>query len=335
MTDAVAGRGEARPEGPEEKAALQFEEVFSRPPRSLWGDAWRRLRRNRMAMFGLCVIAFIFLASVFGPILSPYDFSSTDLTVAKQSPSLQHWFGTDRIGRDVFTRILYGGRTALLVGVMVVSLRTALGIVLGGIGAYAGGRVDALLMRFADVFMAFPALLLALFIDATIKKPVANAMFDLYRATGYEILSNRVILDYLITFSSLALAGWAWPARLIRGQILSVREEDYVLAARAVGARTGHILRRHVVPNTLSPMIVSMSAGFGGAMLSEASLSYLGLGIQPPGASWGKMIFDAHEYWRQFPHLILLPGLMLSIVVFAANMLGDGLNDALNVRQTR
>jgi peptide/nickel transport system permease protein len=134
-------------------------------------------------------------------------------------------------------------------------------------------------------------------------------------------------------FSALALASWPYPGRLVRGQILSIRDESYVLAARSGGAKPGHILRRHVIPNALSPLIVSMSAGFGGAMLAEASLSYLGLGIQPPGASWGQMISDAQVTWRQYPYLILMPGLVLSIVVFAANMLGDGLNDALNVRQ--
>jgi peptide/nickel transport system permease protein len=241
--------------------------------------------------------------------------------------------GTDTIGRDVLTRILYGGRTAILVGMMVVGLSTGLGVVLGGISAYAGGVVDTVLMRIADVFMAFPALLLAIFIDATVKKPAAESMYQLYQQTGYAIFDNRVVLDYMIVFGALALAGWPYAGRLVRGQILSIREENYVLAARAVGARPWHVLRRHVIPNSLSPLIVSMSAGFGGAMLAEASLSYLGLGIQPPGASWGQMISDAQVTWRQFPHLILMPGLVLSVVVFAANMLGDGLNDALNVRQ--
>ena len=315
------------------ETALQIDGLMLREPRSLWKDAWRRLRRNRLAMFGLFAIVGFLIASWIGPYLTPYDFFTPDLPNAKQGPTAAHWFGTDALGRDLFTRILYGGRTALLVGLMVVGLSTGIGIVMGGIGAYAGGRMDNLIMRIADVFMAFPSLLLALFIDATVKKPVARAMYDLYQQTGYSIFSNRVILDYLIVFGALAVASWPWSARLIRGQILSVREEDYVLAAQAVGAKAGHILRRHVVPNTLSPMIVSMSAGFGGAMLAEASLSYIGLGIQPPGASWGKMISDAQITWRQYPHLILAPGLVLSIVVFAANMLGDGLNDALNVRQ--
>jgi len=313
---------------------LQGQDQLAQHSRSLWGDAGRRLRQNRLAMFGLFTLIFLLIASFIGPYLSPYDYFSTDLPSAKQGPSAAHWMGTDTLGRDVLTRILYGGRTAMLVGLMVVGLSTGLGIILGGISAYAGGRVDAFIMRLADVFMAFPALLLALFIDATIKRPVAATMFELYQETGYTILSNRVILDYLIVFSSLAVASWPYPARLIRGQILSIRSEDYVLAARSVGARTGQVLRRHVVPNTLSPMIVSMSAGLGGAMLAEASLAYLGLGIQPPGASWGKMISDAQVTWRQFPHLILMPGLILSIIVFAANVLGDGLNDALNVRQS-
>ena len=312
---------------------LQLGSEKKRASRSLWMDAWRRLKRNHLAMFGLYVIILFLLLAYIGPFFSPYDYFSTDLTVAKQGPSAQHWMGTDTIGRDVLTRILYGGRTAILVGLMVVGLSTALGAILGGISAYAGGAVDTIIMRLADIFMAFPALLLAIFIDATVKKPAAEAMYQLYQQTGNSIFDNRVAIDYLIVFSALALASWPYPGRLVRGQVLSIREETYVLAARAVGARPWSILRRHVIPNSLSPLIVSMSAGFGGAMLAEASLSYLGLGIQPPGASWGQMISDAQVTWRQFPHLILMPGLILSIVVFAANMLGDGLNDALNVRQ--
>ena len=315
------------------RLVLQASSEQGRPSRSLWADAWRRLTRNRLAMLGLYVIVIFLLLSFVGPFFSPYDYFTTDLAAAKQGVSAAHWMGTDTLGRDVLTRILYGGRTALLVGLMVVGLSTTLGVILGGIGAYAGGIVDTIIMRLADIFMAFPALLLAIFIDATIKKPAAEAMYRLYQETGYSIFENRVALDYLIVFSALALASWPYPGRLVRGQILSIREEPYVLAAQAVGAKPWHILRRHVIPNSLSPLIVSMSAGFGGAMLAEASLSYLGLGIQPPGASWGQMISDAQVTWRQFPHLILMPGLVLSIVVFAANMLGDGLNDALNVRQ--
>jgi peptide/nickel transport system permease protein len=313
--------------------ALQPAAARQRASRSLWADAWRRLRRNYLAMFGLYVIILFLVLSFIGPLFSPYDYYTTDLTVAKQGPSWQHWMGTDTIGRDVLTRILYGGRTALLVGLMVVGLSTGLGVILGGISAYAGGMVDTVIMRIADIFMAFPALLLAIFIDATVKKPAAEWMYQLYEQTGYGIFDNRVALDYLIVFSALALASWPYPGRLVRGQILSIREEHYVLAARSVGAKPWHILRRHVIPNSLSPLIVSMSAAFGGAMLAEASLSYLGLGIQPPGASWGQMISDAQVTWRQFPYLILMPGLVLSVVVFAANMLGDGLNDALNIRQ--
>ncbi len=312
---------------------LQLGSEKKRASRSLWMDAWRRLKRNHLAMFGLYVIILFLLLAYIGPFFSPYDYFSTDLTVAKQGPSAQHWMGTDTIGRDVLTRILYGGRTAILVGLMVVGLSTALGVILGGISAYAGGALDTIIMRLADIFMAFPALLLAIFIDATVNKPAAEAMYQLYQQTGNSIFDNRVAIDYLIVFSALALASWPYPGRLVRGQVLSIREENYVLAARAVGAKPWSILRRHVIPNSLSPLIVSMSAGFGGAMLAEASLSYLGLGIQPPGASWGQMISDAQVTWRQFPHLILMPGLILSIVVFAANMLGDGLNDALNVRQ--
>lgn len=314
-------------------AVQQMQASFAiRKHRSLWGDAIRRLVRNRMAMFSLVIIGLVVFMAIFGPYLSPYGYNDQDLANVNQPPSWQHLMGTDELGRDILTRIMWGARTALLVALISQGLSYLIGILTGGIAAYAGGIVDSIIMRLADIFMAFPHLLLAIFVNATIKRPIAEAAYQLYKETGWEILQNTVVLDYIVVFGALAVAGWPWAARLIRGQILSLREQDYVMAARSIGASQWDILRRHLIPNALSPIIVAFTAGFGGAMVAESSLSYLGIGIRPPGASWGAMINESMIGWRMHPHLVAMPGIVLALCVFAFNMFGDGLNDALNPR---
>ncbi|MBI3942026.1 MAG: ABC transporter permease [Chloroflexi bacterium] len=300
--------------------------------RSLWRDAMRRLMRNRMALFGLTVAFLLVITAIFGPMLTPYDFTATDLTITSQPPSLQHWLGTDPVGRDFLSRIMMGARTALLVAILTTFFSNTIGIVLGGLAAFRGGWVDISVMRLAEVFMAFPSLLLAAFVNASMKRPTAQIFGNLSQATGMKWLADTTVIDMLVVFGALSIAAWPWSARLIRGQILSLREELYVTAAQAVGTTDWGILRRHLIPNALGPIIVRITIGFGGAMLAESSLSFLGIGVQPPAASWGKMINDALTGWRSYPHLVIVPGMVLAVVVFAFNMLGDGLNDALNPR---
>ena len=300
--------------------------------RSLWRDALRRLLRNRMAVLGLSVCLLLVIAAVFGPMLSPYDYTQNDLLATNQPPSWEHWLGTDELGRDFLSRILWGARTALLVAILTTVVSNAIGVVLGGLAAYQGGWVDTAVMRLAEVFMAFPNLLLAAFVNASLKRPVANFFAQLAQSTGWRALADQTLVDLLVVFGALSIAAWPWSARLIRGQILSLREEEYVAAAQAIGASTWGIVRRHLIPNALGPLIVRVTIGFGGAMLAESSLSFLGIGVQPPAASWGKMINEALLSWRTYPHLVAVPGLTLATVVFAFNMLGDGLNDALNPR---
>lgn len=305
-----------------------------RRARSLWSDAFRRLIRNRMAMFALVVVGVLVIMAIFGPFISPYDYTKQDLSSVNQGPSLQHWLGTDELGRDFLSRILWGARTALAVAIISIGLSYVIGVILGGVAAYAGGWVDATIMRVADIFMAFPHLLLAIFVNATIKRPLAEGAYRLYEQTNWPVLKNTVALDYVVVFGALAVAGWPWAARLIRGQILSLRSQEFVTAARAVGVRQPRVLRSHLIPNALGPIIVAITAGFGAAMLAESSLSYLGIGIRPPGASWGAMINESLIGWRMHPHLVAVPGLVLAVCVFAFNMLGDGLNDALNPRSS-
>lgn len=310
-------------------SGYEFEELEER---NIWLDAFDRLRRNKLAMVGLAIAILLILVAIFGPLLAPYGYNETDLGNIEGRPSSEHLLGTDQIGRDILSRLMYGARTAVLVATLTSVITTVLGIILGAAAAYLGGWVETLIMRVIDVLMAFPHLLLAIFVNATIKLPVQKWLENVAIQTGWRFLADTTMIDYLIVFGALSIVGWPGMARLIRGQVLSLRSRDYVVAARALGIRTQGVLVRHIIPNALGPIVVSVTVGFGGAMMAESSLSYLGIGVQPPGASWGRMISESLGRWRYAPHLVLMPGLTLAIVIFAFNFLGDGLNDALNPR---
>jgi peptide/nickel transport system permease protein len=301
--------------------------------RSLWSDAWRRLARNRMALLGLAIIAVMVFLALFGSWITPYDPNRQDLDSVAARPSATHWLGTDQLGRDYFSRIVAGARTALMVGLLVTLISCVLGIVLGAISAYAGGIADMVISRFSDATMAFPKLLLASFVNATAKPPFQALLAWVAATTGLATFTETVIADYIVVLVALSLTLWYGYARLVRGEILRLREADYVLAAQAIGVSPWQIIRRHLIPNALAPIIIYATAGIGEAMLLEASLSYLGIGIQPPGASWGEMISTSIDQWRYAPHLVAIPGLVLAITVLGFNLLGDGVNDALDPRR--
>lgn len=303
--------------------------------RSLWVDALERLIRNRAAMVGLIISIILIIIALIGPYVAPHDYIRTDISNIAASPNGTNWFGTDLIGRDIFSRILHSVRTAIFVVVVVVSISAVLGIALGAAAAYLGKWVDDGIMRLTDVVLAFPDLLLVIFVSLTVRQPFVAWLNGIYQQTGWEFLQNTLFLDYLIVFGALALVSWPGYARLIRGQILSLREQDFIRAQVALGVPDRTIIFRHLVPNSIAPVIVSMSIGIGGIILLESSLSFLGFGIQPPGASWGSMITENLIEWRVHPHLVLMPGLTLAIAVIGFNFLGDGLNDALNPRQIR
>lgn len=303
--------------------------------RSLWVDALERLIRNRAAMVGLIISIILIIIALIGPYVAPHDYIRTDISNIAAPPNGANWFGTDLIGRDIFSRILHSVRTAIFVVVVVVSISAVLGIALGAAAAYLGKWVDDGIMRLTDVVLAFPDLLLVIFVSLTVRQPFVAWLNGIYQRTGWEFLQNTLFLDYLIVFGALALVSWPGYARLIRGQILSLREQDFIRAQVALGVPDRTIIFRHLVPNSIAPVIVSMSIGIGGIILLESSLSYLGFGIQPPGASWGSMITKNLLEWRVHPHLVLMPGLTLAIAVIGFNFLGDGLNDALNPRQIR
>ena len=285
----------------------EFEGAFGRKSRSLWSDAWRRLRYSVTARIGMVIVGIIVLVAVLAPIVDPYDPKlDADLENSRQSPSWQHIFGTDRLGRDIFRRIMHGARLSLSVGITAVLVSGTGGTLLGLVSGYFGGPVDMIIMRVVDILMAFPGMLLAIAIVAV-------------RGTG---LFNTVI--------ALSVVGVTGYARLVRSMVLSIRQREYVEAARMVGVRSPRIIFRHIFPNSLAPVIVSATMGIGGAILTAAALGFLGLGAQPPAPEWGVMISDGVPFLRQTPHMVFFPGMAIMLSVLGFNLLGDGLRDALD-----
>ena len=313
---------------------LQLElESQSLKTRGLWRDAFRRMVRNRLSLVGLVIFALLFITAIFGPYLAPYPYMLQNLDRIAEGPSLDYFLGTDDLGRDMLSRIMWGARTAGIVAIISTLFGVSLGIILGGVAAYMGSWADWLISRAVDVTMSIPQLLFASLVAATFRKPVSDWVDTMYAKTGLELFGTPLYVDLLVVFGALALIQWPGYARLIRGQILSLREKEFVEAARAVGVSQIKVLLRHLIPNALGPLIVAVTFGFGGAIVAESSLSFLGVGVQPPQASWGSMINDNQMSWRYRPWLVFVPGLTIAIVSVGINFLGDGLNDALNPRQ--
>jgi len=255
---------------------------------------------------GAAIVVVTVLAAVIGPAIVGVDPAFQDLPLRLEGPSPAHWLGLDELGRDIFARLLVGARISLLVGAVVVGTSATIGTLLGSIAGYYGGIVDDVVSRVSDILMAFPGLLLAIAVVAVLGPSLTNVVL------------------------ALTLIGWVSYARLIRGQVLRVRELEYVQAARALGAATPRILARHIVPATLPALIVQATLGMGGAILAEASLSFLGLGVQPPTPSWGTMLNYGRSHLLDAPHLTIFPGLAIAVLVLGFNFLGDGLRDALD-----
>jgi ABC-type dipeptide/oligopeptide/nickel transport system permease subunit len=289
-----------------------------------------RILRNPPALLGAIVIAAMVVTAVFAPVLAPYAYDQQNLDAVAQAPSPAHWLGTDSLGRDMLSRLIWGARSAIFVIITVTVVDLALGIPLGAAAGYFAGWVDTIIMRFADILLAFPGLLFVFFIAATIKPTILNWA----KSVGLGELARSGYLDYAVVIVALGIIGWAGLARLVRAQVLTVKEREFVIGAHAIGVPTWRVIMRHILPNALAPVIVALSMGMGDIALSEGYLSYLGIGLQPPAPSWGNILAsNAPRYWRSFPEmiwLVLIPGLVLAAVVFAFNFLGDGLNEALN-----
>ncbi|MFQ5611221.1 MAG: ABC transporter permease [Anaerolineae bacterium] len=296
-------------------------------PRTLWGDVWWRLRRNRFAMFGLAVAVVMYLTAIFAPWIAPFRFDEIDLDNVRARPSREHLLGTDELGRDVFSRIVWAAQSAAFVSISVTLFGLFMGVSMGVLAGYFGGWVDTLIMRVGDILFAFPGLLFVFFIAATIKPTLLQWVKDL----GFSDFARSGYVDYLVVIIALGLVGWPGLARLIRGQYLSLKQRDFVLAAEAIGVSSWRIALRHLLPNAMPPVLIAVSAGIGGIIMSESTLSFLGIGLQPPNPSWGGMLFQYSGYWRQslWP-LLFIPGVILVTIILAFNFLGDGLNDALN-----
>ena len=317
----------------EKSQALQLQAAQSVKVRNLWVNAWRRLRKNKLAVGGLAIILiFLFLAG-FGRFFTPYDFLAQDLNNQLQSPSNAHWLGTDALGRDVLSRLLYGARTAALVAFTTTGISLFFGVLIGTVAGSAGGRVDELLMWLTDVTMSIPNLLMAMLINTALKRPIVNWFERLYTQTKNPFFLDTWWLDFVLVFGALALIGWPSYARLIRSQVMGISKTVYVESARAVGATAQRIMWRHIFPNAMGPLIVAVTAGMGGAIAAESALSFLGVGIQPPNASWGSMLSDGLDTWRTYPHLMVTPAVAIGLILVAFTFFGDGLNDALNPRQ--
>jgi peptide/nickel transport system permease protein/oligopeptide transport system permease protein len=282
--------------------------------RTLWGDAWRRLKRNKLAIIAIVWIVFMVLLAVTADLWVPQHFgspTSIDSTLTGQSrlpPSPEHPFGTDTIGRDVFSRVIYGARISLSVGILATAISTVLGLIMGSLAAYYGGWLDTLIMRFADIFLAFPYTLFVIAMLAVIGPGIQNV------------------------FIAIGVLGWPSIARVFRSAILSVKENDYVDAARAMGASDLRIIFRHIFPNSVATIVVYATMNIGGAILTESALSFLGMGVVPPDPSWGILIEDGQKYLASQPWLMLMPGLAILTTVLAFTLLGDGLRDALDVK---
>jgi len=301
---------------------------------SYWAISLRRLLRKKIGIGCLTIILLMYGSGILAPLVTPYGFNDQDLTITKQGPSFGHPFGTDRLGRDIFTRIIYGLRTTVIITVVTLATGSlAIGITAGLLAGYFGRIIDTVIMRVGEVSSAFPEIFLVLIIISTVKAPVTRWVRSVEDVVGFDIVSLGVV-DYMVLSLALAIFSWFGMARLVRGQVLQARENQYVEAARSIGAPTRRILMKHVLPNVMGPVIVMVSAGLAGVAGSEVLLSFLGIGIQPPTPSLGLMIFEngSISVLRSDPHLLLFPVLTLSVLLFTFNLLGDAVNDAFNPR---
>ncbi len=306
-------------------------------PRPAWYETWRRFARNKPALLGLAVIVLLLFTALTAQWIAPYDYRKTNLDQSAKPPSREHLLGTDVIGRDMLSRLIYGARSVVFVIVIVATVSLSIGVVMGALAGYFGGWTDTLISRLIDFLFAFPDLLFIFFIAATIKPALVRGLRSFAQQNNMQWLTDFVrsgYADYLVVMIALSILGWAVLARVVRAQILALREKEFVIGAQAVGVSNWRIITRYLIPNALAPILVSISLGLGGIALSEGILAYLGIGLQPPNPSWGGILADnIGLFWRTWPEmlwLIFLPFAVMAAVVFAFNFVGDGLNEALN-----
>ena len=278
---------------------------------SLWLDAWIKLGKNRLALSGLVILLFLIVVSLLTPWIAPYNYEEQNLMLGATAPSAAHWLGTDIFGRDLLTRIMYGGRVSLMVGFIATAVALVIGILWGAVAGFVGGRLDAVMMRIVDIMYALP--------------------FMIFIVLLMVVFGRNILL----LFVAIGAVEWLTMARIVRGQVMTLRKQEFVEAAYSMGLSKWAIIRRHIIPNTLGPVIVYTTLTIPSVMLLEAFLSFLGLGIQPPQSSWGLLINYGVETMEEYPWLLIFPGITLSLTLFALNFLGDGLRDALDPRASK
>ncbi|TET52174.1 MAG: ABC transporter permease [Actinomycetota bacterium] len=293
--------------GKEPQGSIETEILDSKYSRSsLYKDAWKRLRRNKLAMLGLAIVLFLILMAIFAPLLAPYDPIMRIKEDSSLAPSRTHLFGTDLLGRDIFSRVIYGSRISIEVGIVAVGISVILGLFFGALAGYYGRWPDAIIMRVADIFFAFPYILGAIAIMTILGSGIVNI------------------------FIAIGVLGWAYFARVFRGSILSIKNKEYIEAAKALGASNTRIITKHIFPNAIAPIIVLATMNVGTAIIVEAALSFLGIGVQPPTPAWGKMLSEALDFIDIAPWMMLFPGLAIVFTVLGFVLLGDGLRDAFD-----
>lgn len=302
--------------------ALPGTATTARRSEGVWRDAWKRLRRNRLAIVGGIGVLLLIFAGVFGPLLAPWPYRVQDLAAVIANGSqplapfqdMSHPLGTDQLGRDLLSRLLDGAQVSLTVALVVQIVVLAIGVPVGAIAGWVGGRTDTVLMRITDIFYAFPDLLFIILMSVA------------FRETAF----GRALNGVLLVFVAIGLTSWVTVARLVRGQLLSLKETEFVEAARAIGVSDRNIVTKHLLPNAIGPVIVAITLGIPTAILAEATLAYLGIGVQPPRASWGTLINDGVNQIRIYPWLVLMPGALIALSLMSFTFLGDGLRDALD-----
>lgn len=282
-------------------------EIIARPKMTYAQDAWRRLKTNKVAILSVIILFSIILMTMIGPKISGYDYQSIDSSVINQSPSSNHWFGTDELGRDIFARVWQAGRVSMKIGIFGAIISTVIGSIYGAVAAYFGGRVDTLMMRIVEILLSIPYLIVVILISI--------------------ITKERSLTTLLI---SLTLTGWCGMARLVRGQMLQIKQQEFIMAAEALGVSPWQIIKKHLIPNSLSVIIVAITFDIPGYIFAETFLSYIGLGIQPPETSWGALASAAQQNFIFYPYQLFFPSLMIALTMLSFTLLGDGLRDALD-----
>lgn len=292
-------------------------EVIVRPSVGYWKDAWNRLKKNKMAIISLLAIIIIMLAAIFVPMTSKYSYDQNMLSQVNLKPSAEHWFGTDQLGRDIFVRVFFGARYSLIIGVAAAFINLFIGVLYGGISGFCGGKIDNLMMRIVDVLYSIPLIIYVIILMTILNKP----------GSGGSGLSTIVL--------ALSISYWIGMARIVRGDVLQLKQQEFVLAAKALGASNTRILIRHLIPNCIGSIMVTMTLLIPQAIFTEAFLSFIGLGLVPPKASLGTLANEAMKAIYQYPYQLLFPALAICLIILAFNLFGDGLSEALDPKNKR